>query len=549
MAAVIVRLSGVWGYAYSGDEMLYLIMAQGDSLAEIWRRGLAELHPPLAHIIRHYLLAFGDSAALQRFFSLCAEMGALAGAYALGYTLRGRGLALAFVLLMAFMPESVISAGSIRNYAFFMLFALWGMVFYARYHMMGQRLCDAAIMAALFFLAGATHFTGFFLVAVCGLCEVILRRRKKQYRRLCLYTALNIPLLLLGLFLYSVYWAPGGTAEMWRELAQTTGFMEGNNTEKSLLALFFGQILLPIKGLLLLGETYNISDTVAVFMFLATLGLAGWYLIGIWRIVRSKHWFAVWLACLWCVALAVILLGVYPGTSGRHYYFMLPGFLVPLAWLLQKPIQRLTQTWARSLSVSAGVLIIAGVLFSREAYLAFDADSSLRNEDLAAGQRFLQSHVAPGDIVFAGRLAGYYYVLYEMDQGKTPYDLYADVPYFNGSRIVAPFNPVSKPHRTIEPFYAQLKHEAAASALADNNSVWFVTYSYRNIEMEKLLDCPEFSQHIDTFFSRQGVMLFSIRAAGLREFLEDTNAWGRCFADYKPLIAVDTIPQRARPQP
>jgi uncharacterized membrane protein len=159
-----VRINGVSEYYLNPDEMQFLIIAKGEPLTEIWRRGLAELHPPLAHFIRHYLLMITPDVYYQRLFSAAAGMVSVLGMYRLGLQLRGKFLGLFCAALMAFLPVAVSTSITIRNYAFFMAFLSWALYYFMCYQM-GQKRSDLFYFSLLLFLASATHFTGFLVGA------------------------------------------------------------------------------------------------------------------------------------------------------------------------------------------------------------------------------------------------------------------------------------------------------------------------------------------------------------------------------------------------
>src|SRR5437868_4196786 len=72
--AMFLRIWKLWLYVPSMDEIQFLTISRPQALAEIWRRGQAELHPPLAWFIRHYLLVLSQDIFTQRLFSVAAGL-------------------------------------------------------------------------------------------------------------------------------------------------------------------------------------------------------------------------------------------------------------------------------------------------------------------------------------------------------------------------------------------------------------------------------------------------------------------------------------------
>ncbi|MDX1975558.1 MAG: glycosyltransferase family 39 protein [Rickettsiales bacterium] len=540
-AAFLVRTMGLWPYALGGDEMQFLIIAKGATMQEIWGRGLAELHPPLAHIIRHYLLFISDDGYVQRLFSVVAGLIAVYGIYRFARLAQGETLGIIAVVAMAFFPVPVMTSTTIRNYAFFMAFLSWALYFFIRYERQ-HKTRDLACFAALLWLACACHFSGFFVAAACGLHQGLLLLHRRHWRELTRLCIAYVPLTALAALFYRYYLAPGTAGPIWEQLTKEVGFLDGRvDALTQIMALLYAPIV-PI----LLPFTHTATGTLFVSIIsIALLVLLYFSIRMLWRHNRSLLGLC---ALMWAIGAVMLLGGLSPGAAGRHLYYLFPCLIILYGAAIQPRIQALLVNPQRA-GVAALALVLAAFGLGQSGYYyRLDPEFGLKQRDLIEGQSFLQANLKPSDRIFAGRLAGYFYLLYDKDAGKTPYDPYGDVAYMNGSVIVGPFNPPSKPHRTSEPFYQMLRSQMQDRALLPSNRAWFVTYSYRNVEMEQLLACPEFANRLDQFFSRDGALVFSITVPNLKAFLNNKRIWDRCFEDYKPMIVAQSFNAYADPR-
>ena len=118
--ALLVRLYGMSEFAYNDDELRFIMIAAGESFEDIWRRSLMETHPPLAHLLRHYLLSFSHDPFFQRTANALLSLLMIPGFFKLGVILKGQKLGWFFVVYAAFMPIAVTLSIVLRNNVFFM---------------------------------------------------------------------------------------------------------------------------------------------------------------------------------------------------------------------------------------------------------------------------------------------------------------------------------------------------------------------------------------------------------------------------------------------
>jgi hypothetical protein len=536
-----VRITGVSDYYYNPDEMEYLIIAKGETLTEIWRRGLAELHPPLAHFIRHYLLIITADAFHQRLFSVAAGMVSVLGMYRLGIQVRGMFLGLFCASCMAFFPVAVSTSITIRNYAFFMAFLSWALYFFMRYQQQEKR-SDLFYFTLLLLLASATHFTGFLVAAALGLYEGLRLASTKRWNNFLMLCVSFLPLILLGIFLYFHYLVPGTAGPMWNHLTIETGF-----AAKGLLARFHATcwgVLGYFVPFLITGQESNPGLFAILFSALLFIGL---YIKGLLIMRREKQAWWPLVLIMWVIALFAALANFYPFSPNRHNYYFLPFFIIPLGYQIENIIR--IKHYQRFAQYFAALAIILTVFFfeKNDIYLKYGSEFPLKQQNFYAGQQFLNQRLQPGEIIITERIAAYFYFLYDKDSGRTPYDSYADVSYHHKTTVLAPFDPPFKPHTGWEPFRDNLKSRLTSNITTPNSYVWFVMYGWKNFEIWPLMRCAAIKPLIHDYFSRDGVLIFSVQVKALTAFLNEDADWKFCYSTYTPLINVVAFKEQSKP--
>lgn len=537
LGAALVRVWGLWDYMPTMDEVQFFIIAQGGSIAELWQRARAEVHPPLVWIARRYLLMLTDDFFVHRLFAVTAGVLTVYGTYFLGKALfRNRSAALLTAFLMAFIPSSVIASMSLRNYAFLMLFAVWGLMFFVRwfnYYKPHNLLLFIIFIAS----ASASHFSGFLIAAACGLGAGVVLLWGKQWQKLALLCVAYIPIAALGIFFYLHYLAPGTTIPMWKHFMLETGYTPKNPETGIIpqlvipLIAYFSPFLQAVHKGEMVSEAW--IPLAQMLVLLGSIVLLALYALGIMKLKKlSPIGFALVLA-LWAIAIPLSVLGVYPLSANRHNVFMLPFFILPLVALL---IPITTKLLTSSYRTPALVALITTCIFINQTVIWHDPDFCLKNGEYQQGQEFLHNHLAKGDAIVTGPMGAYFYLIYAYDMGKTPYHDYTDKPYFNESTLLAPFGSPYKPYNSWRQFRDNLQNRLNDGSVNTDANIWFVQYGWKNQEVWMLMQCNIAKPLMQNFMSRDGVAIFSIKVSALTEFLKDHEAWEICYKNYKPLV-------------
>lgn len=540
LAACILRTWNPWVYTFSGDEMLFLLIAKGDTLGEVWRRGLMELHPPLAHFIRHYWLWLTPSDAAQRLLSIAAGMVSILGMYRFGTLMHSRTMGIFCALSMTFLPIAVVTSMAIRNYALFMAFATWALCFFLRYTK-DHAPRHLAAYTLLILLASTTHFTGFFVAAICGIHEGVRQLHTKQWKPLFLFCASYLPLAALALFFYLHFMAPNTAGPMWETLSVLTGGLPaGGGSLFQRAMILYSQFLSPLLPFMQLQTVVGTSA-----MQLTLMCLSCWlflmYLFALVHTYQQDRRAFYLVITAWSLAAFTTFTNLYPIAIGRHAFYFFPFFILPYGYLLHAPLARLQHSRRFVPAVIAVSLLLAATHF----YTYENDEFGLKRTDLADAITYLNDHLTEGDAIVTGRFAASFYLLNAYDNGAGGYDHFATTPYVKNTRILAPFNPPWKAHTTWQPFYDTLRAQSAT--LPTSANLWFVALDYQNVEHEHLAHCNAAAPMIEHFFSRDGVMIFSINVRRFRQLLAAPSIWEQCFQGYKPSITATSFKQEPWP--
>jgi hypothetical protein len=548
-AAALLRVWGLWDYAYNVHELQFLIIAEARTLAEIWQRSLAETHPPLLHYLRHFLLLLTPDVFAQRLYSAAAGTGAVYAMYRLGRQLRNEEIGLFAALCMAFAMIAVSISMVVRAYAFFLLLLLPAMLFFRRYQETRAQ-GDLARFAALLLVASAFNFSGFLAAAACGLLEGFRLLRARDWRQLFVYCLSFVPLALLALVLYFNFMGPGTTGPMWNKVYVANGLaadtLRGRfTTTVTQMALLF----VPWGGTNALPSTPVFSKIVLLLMTEGMAVLAAAQAYGLWRLWRLDRLLFAFIAVLWGVTFVASVTGLYPFSTARHITYLLPFFILPFAYAAEPVTARVLKSPALSRLAAACILLFALPLAFSRIYMGFANELTLTRGDLAAGQQFLAERLKPGDAIVTGKVSAYFSLLDAADHGEHPYDGYGDFAYANGSRVLAPFDPPFKPHWTLQDFRDNLTARVQDGTVPRDGKFWFVMYGWRSVELTDLLQCAAAAPDIADFLSRPAVLIYSIRETDLRRLLKNETVWKQCFAGYAPSDIGRTFPVLPDPRP
>jgi hypothetical protein len=262
----------------------------------------------------------------------------------------------------------------------------------------------------------------------------------------------------------------------------------------------------------------------------------GMQYLGIQEISGKMPGLTRFILVLWAVAILLSLFNFYPFLASRHSFYLLPFFILPLGYLAEPLMEKILNSTIASRAVSMIVLFFAVIMGASGVYTHFSDELVLKQNDLAAGQKYLLEHLQLHDAIITGGSAAYFYMRYDKENGANAYNAYEAYPYFKDSLVLAGFDAPFKPHSHCRPVRSELREEANASSVPSAGNFWFVQYGWKNEEIWRIMQCPALYGKINNFVSREGVAIFSIQKPDFVAFLNDDAAWQACFAGYKPLV-------------
>src|SRR5262245_41925100 len=120
LVGLSLRMPLLIRYDFNPDEILQLLRSS-HSLTDIIHESRWEAYPPLADIIRHYMLAISESVTFQRLFGLIPGIAQILVSYRLGQCIRDKALGLAIAALTAISPACILLSQVSRSYMLLVL--------------------------------------------------------------------------------------------------------------------------------------------------------------------------------------------------------------------------------------------------------------------------------------------------------------------------------------------------------------------------------------------------------------------------------------------
>lgn len=357
------------------DEAYSIALAK-HTVIEILKGTAADQHPPLYYLLLHYWLRFGSSVVYARTLSLIVGMINIGQTLKFGRKLAGDWLALGAGLLLAISPMHVWYSQEARMYILLASLTtastveLWDCL-QGRNHW---------LLYALFsILAIYTHYFAIFVFSAHALQVIAWAWMKREKRGLFYWAG---AMLIVGLVFLP--WFPIALNQtrfhtmLWIGTPGTTDFRD------TLLRLLFGSGILDFPNWI----------RWAGFVF---LGISS-----IWIVVRFQqqsfpHRQGFDFAVTWAFApffmVSVISL-IYPIFQYKQFLIVLLPLLLWIVWVCRITPRLL------------GSLLFATILALSSVYLVAQ-QVNLTKDDWRGASAYLQTQMAPGDILYSNPAASY----------------------------------------------------------------------------------------------------------------------------------------------
>lgn len=153
----LLRVAGVWDYAFSPDEAIFAYTSSEPDLVSVWRASLANVHPPANFFLLHFLEQISWNFIWLKMPSILSGIAAIVLMYLFARELLGELTALLAAAAVAASPNLIELSRVARNYSPGMVFLLGALWLLARFLKRGEWR-DYRGFAALAFFAAWWHY-------------------------------------------------------------------------------------------------------------------------------------------------------------------------------------------------------------------------------------------------------------------------------------------------------------------------------------------------------------------------------------------------------
>jgi|GEM_PF-1035489 len=540
LLALIVRIWGISEYSFNPDEMLFLSIAKGNGLLDIWQRGLFELHPPLSHFVHHYQLMISEDVFIQRLFSVLYGMIALLGFYSLGLILKDKYLAAILLFFGAFSTIAISISITFRDYGLFLALLVFALIYWVKYNR-NQRNSDLSMFGLLMFLACACNFSGFLIAAACGITQGLSLLRRKNWKSLIVFSSVFLPILALGILFYFNFIAVGTVGYEWKKRLLDSNHIATDISGKA------NRVFMGISTFLWLGMDIIDLKYIADHQWLPGLIVGSSFVIfvmyikGLNIIKRKEESLFYLITVVWIIAIIAQFFDLYPIVGNRHGTHLVIFFLLPLAYLCIEYSEKYQNILGKRmfLILPIAASFYVAIFIWGDVGLKISDEFAIKTQDFEQAQSRLNAEIKPGDLIISGGYNGYAYLIYDKDRGKTSYTDYQSVPYINDSTILAPYDSVLLPYdKILENFYKLLSSNISQNGA---NNFWFVDYGWKNPEIFGLFNCPTTHEKIENIYSEPGVLIFSVKQSVIAELVQKKDAFTKCYLNHSPIIVTENF--------
>lgn len=519
-----MRFSHLSEYYVHPDELMYLTIARGESLADVWRRGLQEMLPPFGHFLRYAYAYRIDSVFVHRLASIVPGLLCIPLSYRIGARTVGPMGGLVFAFAAAFSFGAVIFTVIVRNYGLYYLLLLSALDLFLTYREHPRARTLVAYVLAMT-LASVTHFSGFIVLFVLGAIEGYRGVKHPERRRLALWIGCHIVPACAALILYLAYFGPGSYGRGWIDFFARRAPMltlrndGGVNDLVRLIHCYWGLIVPNFAAAALLATGFW-PGLVALFF-------------------RNREVFVV-VGGVFVTQVVLAHLQLYPFGGVRYCFYLIPFLTWPLAALAQAAIdttRRLPEGTARALRAwfvglfGAGAVVLVAAAIGRDVYFRRSNEFPLRSEDAAGAIDRIEESVPPSEVIVANKLT-WLQLRYWHTAGAV---MYEDTPH--GEYVVAGRHLVYDGRAYAwEYFDVEVLQDVLARTLrggrAGAKRIWFLVIGPSDFAILSLYQCLRGEGANDATWSTRGALLFAVDADVVRDrFLTPDADLSRCLEE------------------
>ena len=477
---------------------MHIIIAKGSSLQEVWLRGLQEMHPPGAHFIRHLVLSLDDSLVSNRLISIIPGVISVVLIYLIGSIICNPSIGLLLATFQLFSSIAVTYSISIRNYALFILFLYFSILFLVLYFR--DRHKKFLLSYALFiFLACSTHFSGFIVLAASGSTLVLLFFLEKRFDLLRYCILAHIPHLLIAVLFYMAYFSPGSVGEGWREFLHTN----------SVVFTFRDNEYLPLHYRIIhLFHGFFVRN-LTIALTLTLLSIYGVFIC----FIKNRE-IAILILLLFLLQITLSSLAIYPIIGNRYNYHLFLFITITLGFAAIG-IQRVFKNYLsyrlfEPLLVST-IIVLMFYFHYEQPHLNENYELPLKRKNYTSGMEYLQSSLKENEIVITNKIGGLY-LNFEKHHGDMMYEHKSinNIQFKNISvwYQARPYLWEYQTPQSFEDFLADLNKKTPNDTA---EKVWLLTIGLSDFALNTIYDCDSMKAFIEDEFFEDGFLVFSIK--------------------------------------
>ncbi len=311
VVAIYIRVARADNYHYSDDEDMHIWIARANSLWDILKYSLYEVHPPFGHILRFYWVRMSDEIGFVRNLSLLFGIATISLYYLIGKLLKNEIAGMCCAALIAFGYGSIIQSYLARNYSIFMFFISATLYFYLLWRR-DRRNIFLFFYTLSAIIASLTHFSAIFAVFPIAAYEAIRGYRNEELITQMKWIALNVFITGAAMAIYFTWVFHG--VYLAGKFFETSSFLKlllviAINPVKATEYLLPSIYLLPLIVFLLFLPAVHEDRNLRQFLLLACIAFAlGMVLLAANRYYPAGTRHGVWVlpfvipACGWIIA-------------------------------------------------------------------------------------------------------------------------------------------------------------------------------------------------------------------------------------------------------
>jgi hypothetical protein len=408
----VLRLWAASGTFLNPDEALHFLIANKPSWSAAYRASLYSAHPPLLIFVLYFWRALGTSELLLRLPSVLAGTAFCWITYKWIAMVLDRFVALAGVVLLAFLPPLIALSSEVRQYALLLFFMSAALLLLEKALQRSSSLM-MILSAACTYLTMLTHYSALlFAAAVAAYALVRIATRRPSAKLLATWIIGQFSVAALFVFLYRTQIAPlrasaaSNAVQGW--LYNSFYHSGQDNPFLFVVARSFGTFQFTM-GQLIIGDLAALLFLFGVFVLIrrnsrcrthSRLSASKW-------VLPSGRELALLLILPFALNCATAFAGLYPYGGTRHSAFLVlfavAGVAYGLDWISR---ERITVSG----SIAFALVILCAILGSPHRPYITRADQRIAH--MTDAMQAIQSQVpARGSILVdyqSSRLLGRY---------------------------------------------------------------------------------------------------------------------------------------------